>query len=314
PRRAVSHRMWTATSRWWAATVVLVLAAALTTCAREGDGPGQQAGDGGGFSGDATSGHAPDDDGSEPDEQEELELEPVEQRRDDEAVVPDVPPPEWVSWSDGDDAEAAEDRRADDDGEEAGEEAGEERFTWEVSRVSEATREAMDGVTWQPDCPVGLDELREVELTHHGFDGGVHRGELIVHTSVVDDLEQVFAAAFGAGFPFEEVVAAHRYDGDDDAIMAANASSAFNCRPITGGDGWSQHSYGTAVDLNPVLNPYARDGTVLPSAGSDHLDRTDPEPGMLVEGDPVIDAADRLGWEWGGRWQGLVDHMHLERP
>lgn len=290
--------------------MVLVLAVALAACADGRDRPEQEAA-GGGSGGAATSGDTAEDDGSEPAEDgAELDLDPVEQHRDDDAVVPDVPPPAWVSWSDDEDGEASGDGQAVDDAADT----QPARFSWEVSELAEATREAMVGVTWQPDCPVGHDELREVALTHHGFDGEVEQGELIVHASVVDDLEQVFAAAFDAGFPFEAVVAAHRYDGDDDAIMAANATTAFNCRPITGGDGWSQHSYGTAIDLNPVLNPYARDDTVLPPAGADHLDRSDPRPGMLVAGGPVIDVVDRLGWEWGGRWQSLVDYMHLERP
>ncbi len=27
-----------------------------------------------------------------------------------------------------------------------------------------------------------------------------------------------------------------------------------------------------------------------------------------------LDRLDRLGWEWGGRWTSLVDHMQFERP
>ena len=46
------------------------------------------------------------------------------------------------------------------------------------------------------------------------------------------------------------------FGGSDDDSMAANNSSAFNCRPVTSGGGFSEHSYGTAIDLNPVQNPY----------------------------------------------------------
>lgn len=197
---------------------------------------------------------------------------------------------------------------------EAADAGPEPSFHWEVDELAEATRHAMTGVTWEPGCPVGLGELREVELTHHGFDGSVHPGRLIAHASVVDDLEEVFATMFEVGFPLEAVAPAHRFDGDDDAIMAANASHAFNCRPITGGERWSEHSFGTAIDINPRQNPYERDGTVLPPEGADYLDRTDVRDGMLVEDGPIVAAFDRLGWEWGGRWSSLVDYMHFEVP
>jgi hypothetical protein len=60
-----------------------------------------------------------------------------------------------------------------------------------------------------------------------------------------------------------------KYDADDDRSMEANNTSAFNCRPITGGTAWSNHSYGRAIDVNPVQNPYiSRGGTVLPPNGA----------------------------------------------
>ena len=48
--------------------------------------------------------------------------------------------------------------------------------------------------------------------------------------------------------------------------MAANNTSAFNCREVSRRPGvWSQHAFGTAIDINPVQNPYIlRNGTVLP--------------------------------------------------
>ncbi len=56
------------------------------------------------------------------------------------------------------------------------------------------------------------------------------------------------------------------YRGDDDRSMAANNTSAFNCWEVTGQPGvWSEHSYGRAIDINPVQNPYVLDWTVLPS-------------------------------------------------
>ncbi|MGW4061585.1 M15 family metallopeptidase, partial [Amycolatopsis sp. NPDC004747] len=37
------------------------------------------------------------------------------------------------------------------------------------------------GNSWHQGCPVGPGQLRLVSLSHFGFDGAVHRGELVVN-------------------------------------------------------------------------------------------------------------------------------------
>jgi hypothetical protein len=185
---------------------------------------------------------------------------------------------------------------------------------WEVSELPAAVRDEMVGVSWHEGCPVGLDHLRLVVLTHRGFDGRLHRGELVVHRAVTADLRTVFQAAYDDDFPLAKVVRVDAYGGSDDRSMDDNNTHAFNCRRITGGSSWSEHAYGTAIDLNPVQNPYVRGDTVLPEAGRDYLDRSDVRPGMLVEGDAVVSAFDARGWTWGGRWNTLKDYQHFEWP
>jgi hypothetical protein len=189
----------------------------------------------------------------------------------------------------------------------------EPRFRWLSGPLPPDVRDEMVGRSWHPGCPVGLGALRYVYLTHHDLGGEVEAGWLVVHATAVEDLRQAFATMFAARFPLSSVEPAHVFGGDDDAIMAANASHAFNCRRITGGVGWSEHSYGTAVDLNPVQNPYVRGGIVLPPAGARYVDRSEVRPGMLVENDRIVRRFDELGWNWGGRWTTPVDYMHLER-
>ena len=55
-----------------------------------------------------------------------------------------------------------------------------------------------------------------------------------------------------------------RYGSDDDRSMAADNTSAFNCRLVEGSTSWSAHAYGLAIDINPLENPYLRSGQVLP--------------------------------------------------
>jgi len=94
--------------------------------------------------------------------------------------------------------------------------------------------------------------------------------------------------------------------------MAANNTSAFNCRAVTGGSAWSQHSYGWAIDINPVQNPYVTSsGTVLPPAGAQYVDRSQKAKGMIRAGDVVVKAFAAIGWGWGGYWSSTKDYQHF---
>ena len=53
-----------------------------------------------------------------------------------------------------------------------------------IRTIDAATAKTMIGVAWRRGCPVWLSDLRRVELTHWGFDGVRHQGELVVHKDV----------------------------------------------------------------------------------------------------------------------------------
>ena len=166
--------------------------------------------------------------------------------------------------------------------------------------------------SWRVGCPVGTGDLRLLTLTHRGFDGAIHMGELVVHEDHALAVVGVFKMLFEAGFPIQRMKLVDEYQGDDDASMEANNTSAFNCRLATGSDDtWSQHAYGWAIDINPVQNPYVNGGTVLPPSGAAYLDRADVRQGMVVEGDAVVAAFASIGWEWGGNWVSLKDYQHF---
>lgn len=167
------------------------------------------------------------------------------------------------------------------------------------------------GSSHRTGCPVLSSDLRLVSVTHLGVDGRPRQGELVVHRTQASAVVEVFRRLYDARFPVQRMETVDRFGGDDDASMAANNSSAYNCRRTTGGAGWSEHAYGTALDLNPVQNPYVSGDFVAPEAGRAYLDRTNVRTGMVTAGDVVVRAFAAAGWEWGGDFRSLKDYQHF---
>jgi hypothetical protein len=164
--------------------------------------------------------------------------------------------------------------------------------------------------SWRAGCPVPLADLRYVTVTYRTFDGTAATGELVVHADVAEGAVAVFGELFALGYPIRSMRLVDDFGGSDDASMAADNTSAFNCRPISRGTGWSEHAYGRAIDLNPVENPYVRDGLVLPPEGVPYASRPD-APGVVHAGDAVVRAFAAHGWQWGGDWSSPVDYQHF---
>ena len=168
------------------------------------------------------------------------------------------------------------------------------------------------GSSWRSGCPVAPSDLRRVRVTYWGFDGQVHTGDLIIRSTEAGHVASAMKALYDARFQIQRIHPVQRYGSSDDESMAANNTSAFNCRRVTGGSSWSQHSYGTAIDINPVQNPYVtRSGTVLPPAGKPYADRSVKVTGTINRNGVVRSAFAAIGWEWGGDWTNPKDYQHL---
>lgn len=171
------------------------------------------------------------------------------------------------------------------------------------------------GRSWHPGCPVGPASLRRVTVSYVGFDGRAHRGELVVNRAVTSDIAAVFRRLYDVRFPVRRIRPVSAYDGSDDRSMAADNTSAFNCRyaVATGPKRWSVHAYGEAVDVNTVENPYLEGGRVLPPAGRAYTDRANVRPGMAVARGVLVRAFASVGWLWGGRWSATPDWQHFSK-
>jgi hypothetical protein len=186
-------------------------------------------------------------------------------------------------------------------------------FHGRAERIDASTRERMTGVSWHRGCPVGLGQLRLLTLTHWGFDGEVHRGRLVVNRDAAAAMLGAMRVLFHLHYPIRQMRLVDSFGADDHRSMAADNTSAFNCRFVAGSGGvWSEHAYGRALDLNPLENPYVTEsGYVSPPAGAPYADRSRRAKGLIHRGGPVVDAFAAAGWEWGGNWPWPRDYQHF---
>jgi hypothetical protein len=168
-------------------------------------------------------------------------------------------------------------------------------------------------------------ELKSIKVKYFGFDpNGVadttklRTGILVVSTSVEDDLIHIFKELEELRFPIAKVVPINKYGlnadttgWNDGASMEDNNTSAFNYRYITLSTELSPHAFGSAIDFNPLFNPYEKyhhDGKfVEPAHAFYDLSR----PGTIADG-RIVGLFDKRGWVWGGRWNNPVDYQHFD--
>ena len=183
-------------------------------------------------------------------------------------------------------------------------------FRAPVSRVSPAEL----GASWRPGCPVHHSRLRRVSIPYWNYAGYRRVGQLIVNVHVVQDVRDAFRHLYERRFQVRSIRPVSEFRGaSDDRSMAANNTSAFNCRYVAGTTTWSQHSYGRAVDVNPVQNPYVRNGVADPPSGQPWIARTPAGPGMAVPRNVLVRAFKDQGWGWGGDWSSARDYQHFSQ-
>jgi hypothetical protein len=189
-----------------------------------------------------------------------------------------------------------------------------ERPVFKSDPVSASLLARIRKTTWHPGCPVAPEDLRQLTLTFRDFENNTRTGTLLIHRDLADETVRLFESLYRQGFQIERMVPIEEFGGDDDASMAANNTSAFNCRDATGKPGvFSNHSRGRAIDINPLINPYVKGDKVLPGAGRKYLDRTKAFPGSILKDGFVVREFEKAGWTWGGRWPDRQDYQHFEK-
>lgn len=162
-------------------------------------------------------------------------------------------------------------------------------------------------------CAGTIKKLVLVKVKYWGFDNKIHSGSLIVHEELGPEVVLLFKALLKMRFAIE---AMHPIPKSlaKNAYIYHRVSGAFNCRVVTDQSGiLSQHSYGRAIDINPMHNPYLKGCLVIPAAGRKHASRTVPARGKIIPNSEVVALFAKYGWDWGGHWFDVKDYQHFEK-
>ena len=181
----------------------------------------------------------------------------------------------------------------------------------------------------------GINKIVSTQVICHSFDDSIKSIELNVMNVLKNDVEEIFNELFEINFPIYM------------------ASGFIESRSITEGTQISLHSYGAAIDINELINPYFNIQTmkmdlernsdrdkdlklitanlsnwnivgdeltsvlkiVIQEEGSDDrfLNREIKRKGMIT--DKVVSIFRNHGFNiWGGKWRQPMDFMHFQIP
>jgi len=189
-----------------------------------------------------------------------------------------------------------------------------------IYNLSENIQQVMKkGGSWKKGCPVPLKDLRYLRLKYLDFEGQIREGEMIVHKSVSDEVVNIFNELYTIGYPIHKMKLVSSYKANDWQSIEADNTSAFNCRNATGSKKWSKHSYGKAIDINPIENPYiSRKGRISHKASLKyrkrvHKDDSYANRAVLLKDDQATQIFKKYGWKWGGDWLGVKDYQHFSK-
>jgi poly-gamma-glutamate synthesis protein (capsule biosynthesis protein) len=192
-------------------------------------------------------------------------------------------------------------------------------FNSNISKITPDIKKRMiDGNSWREGCPVALSDLRYIEVDHLDFTDNISRGEIIVHKDVAEDVVSIFEELFNMNYAINQMHLVSDFNGNDWKSIEADNTSAFNCRNATGSKKWSKHSYGKAIDINPIANPYiSKKGHISHKASQKYRKRVHKnlsnleDRALLLKNDPATKAFKSYGWRWGGDWRTIKDYQHF---
>lgn len=148
-----------------------------------------------------------------------------------------------------------------------------------------------------------------LDVEYYSFDEKLHKGQLVLHKRAERDIKEIFEIIRSIKFPVNKVIPVVKYNWSDEASMNDNNTSSFNYRKVKGQKLLSAHSYGLAIDINPLQNPHIKRNTVQPVNGKYDIKAE----GTILKTSRVVQEFRKRGWQWGGSWRSSKDYQHFEK-
>ncbi len=183
----------------------------------------------------------------------------------------------------------------------------------QVTRITNKVFKRMHGVSWSPGC-VPRSSLRYVTTNYWGFDGYRYRGEIVVHASIAKNVAGIFRDFYRIRYPIRQMRLVDDFGpspwkgANDYRSMAADNTSAFNCRYVVGREPHvlSPHASGHSIDINPWENPYISPRGVYPNRA--YLQRSVRHPALFRPNNQPR----RIMSRHGCSWLGYSDTQHFD--
>lgn len=186
-----------------------------------------------------------------------------------------------------------------------------------IAKVSRDQWSSMTGLSWHRGC-LARSRLRMVDVNYRGLDGYRHRGRLIVASSIARKTANIFASLYRVRYPIRQVRPVDEFGragkglpgANDRRSMAADNTSAFNCRFVVGRESQrvlSPHATGRAIDINTWTNPYVSPQGVFPNAF--YLNRRRNHEGVIKYAGAALRIFQASRCRWGGSFR---DYQHFE--
>jgi len=154
-----------------------------------------------------------------------------------------------------------------------------------------------------------IDNLSLVNINFRGFNNEIYHGQVIIHKDLVLSISKIFKRIIAeTSFPITSVFPISMFNWNPSSIL--NNSGAFDWQFVMDSDEISDHTFGAAIDINPVLNPWVRKYKL----NSPNHPYNPSKRGTLSTDSDVVKIFKEEGWKWGGDWKNSKDWMHFYRP
>lgn len=155
-----------------------------------------------------------------------------------------------------------------------------------------------------------IDELVLLDVMYYSMDDKLHRGQILISKQVEAEIKHIFEIALNEKFPIKKCVPIVQYNWSDYASMADNNTSSFNYRKVSGSNNLSRHSYGLAIDINPMNNPVVYKNNKISPKGAKYNVNV---AGTLSKNSNITKELKKYGWKWGGDFNSFKDYHHFQK-